>query len=42
VTAVHFFQLLVLFLLSFLATSVSIVHIPESLADMQDPPNLYG
>jgi len=34
-------QLLALFILSFLATSVSVVLIPDSLADMDDPPDPY-
>jgi hypothetical protein len=42
VTAVEvLFLLLGIFALSFLATSVSVIHIPDSPADMEDPPDPY-
>ena len=34
-------QLLAVFALSFLATSVSVIHIPDSPGDMDDPPDPY-
>jgi len=42
VTAVGvLFLLLAVFALSFLATSVSVIHIPDSPGDMDDPPDPY-
>lgn len=37
-----FLQLVAMFALAFLATWNGIVDIPDSLADMEDPPELWG